>query len=60
MCMYHQHNINFMAYHYRGFSKIWYQMTIDAILQHPPPPKPTPPPNLPSPPQTSKKQAKQF
>lgn len=48
--MYYQHNINFMAYHYRGFSKIWYQMTIDAILQQPPPPpetyppKPTPPP----------------
>ena len=46
--MYYQHNINFMAYHYQGFSKIWYQMTIDAIFQTPPPP-PNPPPPPPPP-----------
>ena len=56
--MYYQHNINFMAYHYWGFSKIWYQMTIDAILQQPPPPKPTPLPNLPPPPPNKQKAGK--
>lgn len=56
--MYHQHNINFMAYHYRGFSKIWYQMTIDAILQQPPPPKTYRPQTYPPPPQNKQKAGK--
>ena len=59
--MYHQHNINFMAYHYRGFSKIWYQMTIDAILPTPPPPKPpAPKPTPPPPPKQAKSRQSNF